>query len=394
MRILQIHNHYHRQPLGGEMAVMEHEAGLLRSAGHEVIRYERSNAEIEDYGPVNRLALPRRIIWASDTVRELRTLIRSEQPDLAHFHNTFAVISPAAYYACQKSGIPVVQTLHNYRLFCLNAFFFRDGRVCEDCVGKTPPWPGVLHACYHDSRTQSAGVAAMLAAHRVLRTWQTRVDMYIALTEFTRRKFIEGGLPPDKLVVKPNFVQPDPGQGKGKGEYALYVGRLSTEKGIDTLLKAWGQLGGKIPLKIAGDGPLLGGGKPSSGVEWLGWQSKDQVIALMKEAFVLIMPSVWYENFPVVVAEAYAVGLPIIASDLGSLASLVDSGRTGLHFHSGDPGDLAGKVEWLLVHPAEHKRMRQEARSEFEARYTPERNYQMLMDIYETALVCAGKRDV
>jgi glycosyltransferase involved in cell wall biosynthesis len=229
----------------------------------------------------------------------------------------------------------------------------------------------------------------MLTAHRALGTWTRAVDVYVALTEFARQKFVQGGIPAEKIVVKPNFLRPDPGAGEGRGRYVLFVGRLTHEKGVDTLLTAWERLGERVRLKVVGDGPLAPrvaeAAQRSGGIEWLGSQPKDQVLNLMREAQALLFPSLWYEGFPMVIVEAYAVGLPVIASELGSMSSLIDHGRTGLHFAPGDPQDLAARVEWASEHPAELKRMREEARAEFEAKYTARRNYQSLMKIYRTA---------
>jgi glycosyltransferase involved in cell wall biosynthesis len=231
----------------------------------------------------------------------------------------------------------------------------------------------------------------MLTIHGALSTWQGTVDMYIALTEFARQKFVQGGLPAEKITIKPNFVSPTPEAGEGRGKYALFVGRLSQEKGVDTLLAAWDNLKGKVPLKIVGDGPLAANVAKAAEkfreVEWLGRQPEDRVLALMKDAQTLLFPSVWYEGFPMVIAEAYAVGLPIIASDLGSMSSLIDHGHTGLHFRPGDPKDLAARVEWASTHPAELKQMRKGARAEFEAKYTAEKNYSRLIEIYESVAI-------
>jgi glycosyltransferase involved in cell wall biosynthesis len=229
----------------------------------------------------------------------------------------------------------------------------------------------------------------MLAVHRTLGTWVRAVDAYITLSEFARQKFIQGGIPAQRLAVKPNFVHPDPGLGGGRGQYALYVGRLSPEKGVETLLAAWEQLGNRVPLKIVGDGPLAGRVAEATQklrrAEWLGTQTREQVLTLMKGAHFLVFPSVCYENLPGVILEAYAVGLPVIGSNLGSMVLLIDAGRTGLRFKPGDPKDLAAQVEWILAHPRELARMRRESRAEFEANYTAEKNYSMLMDIYERA---------
>ena len=382
--MLLLHNHY-QQP-GGEDQVFAAEGNLLEARGHRVIRYVSHNDRVAE---ISRPALAKATVWNGGTYREIRALIRRDRPQVAHFHNTFPLISPAAYYAARAEGIPVVQTLHNYRLLCPNALFFREGGVCEDCLGKKVPWPGVAHACYRASRLSSGAVAAMLTTHRAAGTWTGGVDTYIALSEFARQKFIQGGLPAGKIVVKPNFIDPDPGVGEGRGDYALFVGRLSQEKGLDTLLAAWQRLRHKVPLKIVGDGPLAPRvaeiSKRVAEIEWLGRQPKDQVEHLMKDARALIFPSVWYEGFPMVIAEAYAVGLPVVASDLGSMSSLIDHGRTGLRFRPGDPGDLAARVGWISTHPAELEKMRKTTRAEYEARYTAERNYETLIEIYRMA---------
>ena len=384
MRVLLIHNKY--QQAGGEDEVFAAEARLLEERGHQVLRYTVHNDQVVD---MDSKSLLMATVWNRSSYRELRDLVRKEQPDIAHFHNTFPLISPAGYYAVKAEGRPVVQSLHNYRLLCPNALFFRDGHTCEDCMSRTPPWPGVLHACYRESHSASGAVAAMLTAHRLLRTWTRMVDVYITLTEFARNKFIQGGLPAERIVVKPNFFHPDPEPEVRWENYALFVGRLSVEKGVDTLLTAWELLEDRMPLKIVGDGPLSDvvaqAARGLESVEWLRRQPREQVLRLMKRARVLIFPSICYENFPLVAAEAFAVGLPIIASNLGSLASLVNPGHTGLLFRPGDPEDLADKVGWALDHPHELASMRREARSEFETEYTAERNYERLLRIYELA---------
>ncbi|GAP62436.1 hypothetical protein ARMA_0859 [Ardenticatena maritima] len=320
----------------------------------------------------------------------MRRLIRERKPDVAHFHNTFLMISPAAYYACQEEGVPVVQTLHNYRLICPGALLMREGRVCEECVGRTAPWPSVMHGCWRGSRLQTSVVAAMLMVHRAMKTWSEQVDIYIALTDFARRKFIEGGLPAEKIVVKPNFVDPDPGVGRHEGNYALFVGRLSPEKGMHTLLRAWRMLK-DVPLKIVGDGPLRAeveafiGREGLTEVEVLGRKAREDVFCLMQKARVLVFPSECYENFPVSVAEAFACGLPVIASRLGAIAEIVEDGRTGLLFNPNDPEDLAVTVEWAWTHSEKLAEMGREARRAYEEKYTAERNYALLMDIYAQA---------
>lgn len=387
MRILQFHTYY--QQSGGEDSVFASEVALLHERGHQVYTLTFHNSNLEKLRSWERGLIT---FWNQQAYYQLRTFIREVHPELVHIHNIFPMASPAIVHAAKAEKLPVVMTLHNYRLLCVNALFFRQGRACEDCLGHLP-WRGVVHGCYRNSRGASAVVAGMLTLHRFLGTWDM-VDRYIVLTEFSRQKFIQAGFPPEKLVVKPNFVHPDPGVGSGKGGYALFVGRLSPEKGIGILLKAWENLGGRVPLKIVGDGPLAEEVRRAAermpGVGWLGRKAPDEVYALMGEAAFLVFPSEWYEGFPRVIAEAFAKGLLVLATALGAQGTIIEDGRTGLLFRPGDPEDLATKVEWLLTHPGELARMRREARAEYEAKYTAERNYEMLIRIYQEVLEGRG----
>lgn len=386
---LIVHNFY--QQSGGEDQVFAAETSLLRSAGHDVLHFTASNDDVEQ---LSKPALAKSAVWNGATYRELRALIRRERPSVVHLHNTLPLISPSAYYAAKHEKVAVVQTLHNYRLVCPNALLFRDGKVCELCLKKRIAWPGVKHACYRSSKEASGVVASMVALHGAARTWTDKVDVYVALTDFARMKFIEGGLPAEKIAVKPNFLAEDPGAGSGAGKFALFVGRLSPEKGVETLLAAWNRMESDVTLKIVGDGPLapevaekVGGRRD---VEWLGRRAHGEVIDLMKEAHVLIFPSLWYEGFPMTIVEAFAAGLPVVASRLGSMSSLIDHKRTGLHFRAGDAGDLASKVAWAFAHPGEVNGMRRRARAEFENKYDAARNYDMLLAIYERAMASNG----
>jgi glycosyltransferase involved in cell wall biosynthesis len=250
----------------------------------------------------------------------------------------------------------------------------------------------VIHGCYRDSRLGTATTALMLKVHRQRKTWTEAVNRYIALTEFSRRKFVEGGLPTELIVVKPNFVLPDPGPGRGSRDYAMFVGRLVDLKGVPTMLAAWKRLRQRIPLVIAGDGPYRAeleaelGRNGLSGVEYRGRLSRPETLAAMQRAKFLIFPSEWYEGFPVTIAESFACGTPVIASRLGSMPDIVDDGRTGLHFEAGNADDLAQKLEWAWSHAAEMEIMSRNARAEFEARYTAERNYEELIEVYQAAI--------
>jgi glycosyltransferase involved in cell wall biosynthesis len=385
MRVMVVHNRYLIR--GGEEESTAAERELLLQNGHEVDLYQEDNARVAG---LSRLRLALKTVWSSESYHILRHRLKERRYDLIHVQNFFPLISPAIYYAARAEGVPVVQSLRNYRLLCPNGALFRDGRLCQDCVGRSVPWPGVVHACYRGSRGATATVAAMLAVHRQLRTWQRMVDVYVALTGFARDKLIEGGLPADKIMVKPNFVAGDPAPGTGAGGYALFVGRLSPEKGLGTVLEAWQRLGGALPLKIVGEGPLGASveeaAAQSQGVEFLGRRSLQEVSDLMGAARFLILPSEWYEPFGRVAIEAFARGTPVFASDLGGVAELIDDGRTGRLFRPGDPGDLAEHVAWALSHPAELARMRDAARKAFETRYTAEHNYQQLMAIYRRAV--------
>src|ERR1700716_1739589 len=280
MKILVAHNFY-QQP-GGEDQCVAAEVAMLRAHGHEVTQYCLRNESIDAMG---RLQVASRTIWSRTAFRELRELFRTHRPQIAHFHNTFPLISPSAYYAARAEGVRVVQTVHNFRLLCANALLFRNGEVCEDCLGKWIPWPGIAHTCYRDNRAASTVITTMLMTHRGLGTWSKAVDMYIALTEFGRRKLVEGRLPADKIAVKPNFVTPDTGPGAGTGGYGLFVGRLSAEKGVQTLLDAWRHLNGALPLKLIGHGPMAAVVQEAAAgdatIQWLGHMPLEAVYALI-----------------------------------------------------------------------------------------------------------------
>ena len=392
MKILLIHNAY--QQRGGEDAVVTAEARLLEERGHDVIFYLRHNDELRNRGPFGVISAGIETIWAKDSYRELKELLLQEKPEVAHFHNTVPLISPAAYYACSEAGVPVVQTLHNYRLLCPGGQFLRNGQVCEACLGRTVSWPGVAHACYRDSRPATAAVSAMLTVHRILGTWQRKVDVYVALTEFARNKFIQGGLPAERIVVKPNSVDLDCGERTAGSEYALFIGRHSKEKGLRILIEAWRRWRERIPLRIVGDGPLRREIEQEAErhgmacISFLGQLPPDETREQMRGARFLLFPSIWYEGFPLTVAEAFACGVPVVCSRLGPLEEIVEDGRTGLHFHAGDPEDLAAKAGWAWTHPAEMEEMGRAARREYESKYTPERNYEALLQIYEQAASC------
>ena len=385
MKILLCHNYY--QHSGGEDRVFADEVWLLKSRGHDVQTFTLHNDSIQDR---SKLAVAAETLWNRGVSRHLRNLVAREGFEVVHFHNTFPLISPAAYYAARAAGAAVVQTLHNFRLLCPQATFLRDGRICTDCLTRRVAWPAVVHGCYRGSRSATATLAASLSLHRALGTYQRAVDGYIALTDFAREMFTTGGRPAEKLTVKPNFVRAAPAVGTGAGGYALYVGRLSTEKGIDSLLAAWQELDATTPLHIIGDGPLgpqvAAAVNRNPAIVWRGALSSAEVEQAMRDATCLILPSTCYEGLPKTLVEAFSVGTPVIASRIGAFVELVEPGRTGELFTPGEPAELARTVKNWFANRTDSHRMRQEARAEFEASYTAARNYDMLLALYGQAL--------
>lgn len=378
LRVLVVHNAY--QHKGGEDTVVEAEVALLRSKGHEVELFVRNNDAIVN---MPRVAVVVQTVWSLPASHDFDLVVNRFKPDVVHVHNTFPLISPAIYWVAKRNRIPVVQTLHNFRLMCPQAMFLRNNQVCEDCLG-TLPWRGALRGCYRNSKLQSTVLAGMLTIHRALGTWQNKVTRYIALNEFCRTKFIEGGLPANRLVVKPNFVDfPAPPAGQRLG--FLFVGRLSVEKGIQVLVDASLKLK-DIDLKVAGTGPeerLLSG---SPQLKPLGALTGNQVREQMSQSQALVIPSIWYENFPRTIVEAFGCGLPVIASRIGALADIVQDGVTGLLFNPGDADDLAEKIQWAHDNPAKLAMMGINARALYESQFTADINYQQLIGIYEDAI--------
>ena len=385
MKILLVHNQY--QIPGGEEVVFEQERELLERAGHTVLTYCRTNYEAESYTGLRKFSLVKNIAWSSDTSAALGRLLREEKPDVVHVHNTFMVMSSSVFAACREAGVPVVQTLHNFRMFCPAANFIRDGRVCEECAEHTL-WRGIRYGCFRNSRAATATVALMIVVQRQREAY---ADLYVALSEFSRRKFLANGMPAERVCVKPNFVHPDPGERTFDGNYAIFAGRLSEEKGLDTLLTAWHQLQCDIPLMIVGDGPLLAPLQKKAaelkltGVTFTGRLPRQQTQETIKSARFLLATSQCYENFPTGIAESFACGVPVICSRLGGMQELVEDGFTGLHFTPGNATELASKVQWAWSHPEEMRRMGKQARREYLNKYTAEKNYPLLMEIYQRA---------
>jgi glycosyltransferase involved in cell wall biosynthesis len=397
LKVLIVHNFY--QNPGGEDGVFFDEAKLLESHGHEVIRFSVHNDRVKDQ---SALSLARDTVWNSSIHAELKAMVRKERPDVAHFHNTFPIVSPAAYYAVREEGVAVVQTLHNFRMLCPGSTFFREGQICEKCLGKTIPWPSLVHKCYRGSLGATGATTVMIGVHRARGTLENQVDAYIAMTEFSRSKFIAGGLPGERIHVKPNFVDESlaAAPGTGSGGYGVFVGRLIPEKGVPTVLKAWRLMHNESPppplLNMLGLGTLKSEVEAAAAeipsIKYLGQIPPADVFSLLREAQFLVFPSEWYEPFGRIAAEAFAAGTPVLASNLGSLAQMIDSNRTGLLFEPGNPASLAAAVRKIAENP-DLSQMRFQARREYETRYTAKANYEMLTRVYESAVEHRRSRD-
>jgi glycosyltransferase involved in cell wall biosynthesis len=390
MRVLVVHNRYRTSAPSGEDVAVRNERQMLAANGVEVAAFDRCNDDIDDSTVMAQAAAAVNTIWSQRSRTELRAEIRRVRPDVVHVHNTFSMLSPSVYGACKAEGVPVVQTLHNFRLFCPGALFLRDGKPCEDCVSRSLI-QSMRHRCYRGSFAASATLASMLSIHRLFGTYDDGIDCFIALTEFAREKFRTAGLASEKLVVKPNFLPAPPTAGGGGGGYALFVGRLLDGKGTQTLLSAWTHLP-NVPLKIVGDGALRHGLQATArrnnlNVEFLGMQDRATVLRLVAKAEMLVVPSEWYEGFPMVIAEAFACGTPVLASRIGSLAELVEDGVCGKQFTAGNSRELADSVLLMLSDPVQLSRMRGNARAYFEANLTERQNFDQLVQIYQNAIL-------
>lgn len=388
MHILLVHNEYIHK--GGEDVVLSNETALLQAHGHRVTVATVSNRSIDGAWAQLKTA-----VYAANSpfgAAWMRQQLAATKPDVVHVHNFFPLLSPSIYRVCNDAAVPVVQTLHNYRTICANAMLTRNDGPCELCVSGSP-YQGVRYRCYRQSAVATLPLARMIAKNRAAGTWQNRVDRFIALTGFARSRFLAAGFPADKVVAKPNFVaDPGPSVAPNDGGAALFVGRLAAEKGIETMMRAWETL--DVPLVVAGDGPMrpLVDGAASPQVTALGWKTGAEIAQEMRRARFLVMPSTWYEGFPMTLVEAFALGRPVLVSRLGSMAEVVEDGVNGLHVNPGDPADWAEKVRWAHAHPDEMATMGRNARRIYDERYTAERNHEMLMAIYEEARhACAAR---
>ena len=381
-----VHNHYISASPSGEDIAFDNERQLLQQAGHEVVTYTRHNDDISE-SPMDRLSAIAELYWSRRTYRELKALIKKYRPEVAHFHNTFPLVSASGYAACKESELPVVQTLHNYRLICPGALLLRDGKPCEKCIGNVM-LPAIQHGCYRNSKVATALIAGMLNFNRMRDVYRQSVDRYICLTPLARERMIRGGLPAEKCVVRTNAFLNPPATGSGDGGYALFVGRLASEKGVKTLVEAWHSL--DYPLKIAGDGPLHRELEKMisthSNIELLGRKTRSEVLTLMQRATLLVIPSEWYEGFPNTALEALATGTPLLVSSIGALDEIVTDPVNGKKFQPGNAMALRDVARYMLSNPAALKTMRLANRLLFDSRYSPQKALGLLEQVYRDVI--------
>ncbi len=394
LRIAMAHNHYGSEAPSGENVVFEAERRLLQDRGHDVVSFERRSDEIRRQGPrglaTGALSAP----WNPFAARRLRSLLERERPDVLHVHNPFPLLSPSIFHAARGLPVATVWTLHNYRPFCAAATLMRDGVPCTECIDRRSPLPGFVHGCYRGSSLATLPIAAMIDLLERAGTLAREVDAFVVLTSFQREMVIRAGLPPDRVHVKPNFhpAPPPVVPWREREPRVLFAGRLGPEKGVRVLLDAWSLWPGAPLLEIAGDGPermaleararALGLGER---VRFLGQVPSAEVGRRMARARLLAVPSLCFEGFPLVVRDAFAAAVPVVASRIGALERIVEDGRTGLLFSPGDAADLHRRMADAWADPGKLEAMGLAARDSFDGRYTADRSYEALMAVYGAA---------
>jgi glycosyltransferase involved in cell wall biosynthesis len=384
MRVLLVHNFY--QIAGGEDSMVREELESLRQHKVEVELFSVTNDDI--VGVSGKLSTALQVIYSPRSRRALSRKLTEFAPDVVHIHNFFPLLSPSILDACRDAGVPSVMTLHNFRILCPSALLLSDVKLRERSLQHSCWWT-VPKKIYRNSVPATLAVAAMVEFHKRTGTWSRKVDRFIALTEWTRRKFVEGGLPAERILVKPNFIAKPPICKNLQRNGALFVGHLDERKGVPTLLEAWREL--DCPLRIIGDGPLRELVEDFAGgpVEYLGRQPRETVLKEMQAAKFLLFPSVGYELFPVTVIEAFASRLPVICSDLPWIEGVVDHGRTGFVFPAGNASELAARVRWALSNSSALEQVASRAYANYQEQYTPEANVDRLMAIYESLVMSA-----
>ena len=392
MRVVLVHNRYRSAVPSGENRVVDQEFAALTALGHDVVRFQRNSDEIEQWSGAKKAALPTRVIWSHEARRGLAATLREHRPAVVHVHNTFPLISPAVLYTCRDAAIPVVATIHNYKLACASGNFFRDGAVCHDCAGSLPV-PAVLHGCYRGSRVATAPVAIATSVHR--QAWRSLVSAYVFISA-SQRDLLRGlGLAQDRTFVRHNLIPRRDERQVAREPTVVYAGRLDEAKGLRVLMAGWDAFrsrarGTGLRLVIAGTGPLerevAAWASATPSVHMAGQVDSAGCADLMSRARAVIVPSAWEETFGLVVVEAMAVGVPPVASDHGSFVELITPGVDGALFRPGDPAALALVLADVEAHPERYEAYGEQARKTYEQQFNPERNLEQLLEIYRFAI--------
>jgi len=398
MRILLVHNFYGSSVPSGESAVVQAERRLLEERGCEVERFYRYSDNIRDKGLLGMIEGGVVTPWNPFSARDIKKLVEAQRFDIVHVHNTFPLISPAIFSAIGGRAAKVL-TLHNYRLFCPAGIPMRGGRVCTLCIENRTVLPAIGYGCYRGSRFATLPLAASVSLHRRLGTWEKYVDAFVALSEFQLRLMTRAGIPRELLHVKPNFFPGNPHvvAWEKRDDAVVFVGRISSEKGVKTLIRAWQAWGDAPELRIVGDGPLLSEIKAlvekyRLNVRFVGRLVPAKVLEEISRARLLILPSEWFEGFPMVIREAFAYGTPVAVSNIGALGEIVEDGVTGVLFNPGDHSSLVEVVESIWRRQGHLGKMAGAAREIFEQRYSEDKNYEMLMNIYNSAVARQSKK--
>ncbi|MFI7400903.1 glycosyltransferase [Streptomyces sp. NPDC049541] len=392
MHILVVHNRYASAQPSGENKVVDQEVELLRAAGHRVELFERRSDDIGAMSLLGKVAVPLRVPWNPAVRTELAAKLRSERPDVVHVHNVFPLLSPAVLAACADAGVPAVATLHNYTQVCPPGTLQRDGRPCTECVGSALPLPAVRHGCYRNSRLATVPLAISLSANR--RRWWSGVERFLCISAAQRDTLVRAGMPAERLAVKHNFV-PDPGATReGEGEHLLYLGRLAEAKGVRLLMAAWDDLaasgGVGVPLVIAGTGPLeaevTAWAAGRDDVRYVGLYDTAECQKAIARSVAVVAPSTWLEAFGLVVVEAMAAGVPVVAAGHGAFVELVEDGLTGLLHQPGESASLASCIRRIAAEPDQNREMGRAARLRYEQGFSPAVGLDRLVDEYRTAI--------
>lgn len=396
MKVLIVHNYY--QQRGGEDVVVETETDLLRRKGEDVRLWTRNNSEIFSCNPIEKILSLWNSRWSVSSYKIIKQILREFRPDIVHVHNTYFLITPSIYYACKEENVPAVQSLFNYRLICANALLLRNNQPCDLCLHRSR-LHAVRYACYGHSRFLSGMVVRMQNYHWRKGTWTQQVEGYITSNEYNRQKHIAAGIPAEKIYLKPHIIRPPQPPTARNKDFVFYVGRLSPEKGLRVLLEAWKELRA-IPLKIMGDGPLLGelrkfvGDHQLRHVEILGYRPDAEFQKILERTKIMVVPSICNDNFPRTIVEAYAYGVPVLASRLSGIKEFVRDYKTGVLFEAGNAPDLASKARWMVEDTDRLERMGEAAYNEYQMNYTADKNYQRLMEIYHHVIAEYGRKGI